>query len=74
MCMADLSEQAALVALEERLTSMYSDISRDRISLAVQAAHHHFEDSRIRDFVPLFVERRAREQLAAADQMVSAGA
>jgi hypothetical protein len=30
----------------------------------VEDAHARFEQSRIRDFVPLFVERRARAELA----------
>jgi hypothetical protein len=71
--MADLSEQAALTALTERLTSTYSDIPQDRITSVIQAAHHQFEQSRIRDFVPLFVERRARAELAAVHELVPAG-
>jgi hypothetical protein len=63
--MADLSEQAALVQLEERLASTYADIPPDRVSTAIQKAHARFERSKIRDFVPLLVERRARAELAA---------
>ncbi|MEU0494522.1 three-helix bundle dimerization domain-containing protein [Mycobacterium sp. NPDC006124] len=62
--MASLSEQAALSQVEQRLTSRYIDLPADRIQSAVQAAHERFEDSKIRDFVPLLVERRVRETLA----------
>ena len=48
----------------ERLTSKYTDVPPDRVSAAVQQAHAQFDQSRIRDFVPLFVERRARAALA----------
>jgi hypothetical protein len=36
----------------------------DKAVLFVEDAHARFEQSRIRDFVPLFVERRARAELA----------
>ena len=62
--MASLSEQAALSQLEQRLTSSYVGVSADRIEAAVRTAHARFEHSKIRDFVPLLVERRARDELA----------
>lgn len=61
--MADLSEQAAMAQVEERLTSKYADLPPDRVSMAIQQAHARFEQSKIRDFVPLLVERRARAEL-----------
>lgn len=62
--MADLSEQAALAKVVDRLTNQYSALPPDRVSAAVLRAYALFEQSRIRDFVPLFVERRARVELA----------
>jgi hypothetical protein len=62
--MADLSEQAAMAQVEGRLTSKYADLPADRVSMAIQQAHARFEQSKIRDFVPLLVERRARAELA----------
>lgn len=53
-----------MAKLEERLTGTYADLPPDRISAAVQAALARFEQSPIRDFVPLLVERRARAELA----------
>lgn len=61
---ADLSEQAALAKLEERLTSRFAGVPPDRIASVIDAAHARFKQSPIRDFVPLLVERRAREDLA----------
>ncbi len=62
-----------MMAVEERLSTMYSNISPEQISAAIQNALARFEQSAIRDFVPLFVERRAREQLAGGGQLASAG-
>ena len=62
--MANLSEQVALRQLEDRLSSVYVDIPTDRIQSAMRSAQARFEDSKIRDFVPLLVERRVRAELA----------
>lgn len=55
---AQLSEQAALDDMERRLTTIYDDVSPNVIAAAVQNVRAHFDDSPIRDFVPLLVERR----------------
>lgn len=52
--------------VERRLATSYTDVPAERISAIVQGAYAQFEQSRIRDFVPLFVERRARTELAKA--------
>ena len=64
--MADSSEQAAITQLRERLASKYAEIPPERVSAAVQVAHARFDQSPIRDFVPLLVERRVRAELADA--------
>jgi hypothetical protein len=64
--MADLSEQAALRQLEERLTSKYAAIPAERVVSAIHSAYREFEAVPIRDFVPLFVERRAQAELGRA--------
>lgn len=63
--MADLSEQAAMAQVEERLVSTYIDLPPGRVADAVQHARAAFDGSSIRDFVPLLVERRARAELSA---------
>lgn len=62
--MASLSEQAALDQLVERLSSTYAELPADRIESAMRSAQARFEDSKIRDFVPLLVERRVHADLA----------
>jgi hypothetical protein len=59
----DLSEQAAMAQVEVRLTNKYADLPPDRVSMVIQQAHARFEQGKIRDFVPLLVERRARAEL-----------
>jgi hypothetical protein len=62
--MAEMSEQLLVADAERRLTSKYPDLPVDEIARAVQRARARFEHSRIRDFVPLLVERHARAELA----------
>ena len=70
---AEISEQLLIAEVERRLTSKYAQmISPDQISTAVQKARARFEHSRIRDFVPLLVERRARAELAKLSEPVAA--
>ncbi|MDT5081951.1 MAG: hypothetical protein QOJ80_6588 [Mycobacterium sp.] len=52
-----------MAQVEERLTSKYADLPPDRVLMVIQQAHARFEQSKIRDFVPLLVERRARAEL-----------
>jgi hypothetical protein len=48
----------------KRLVRKFSHIPKDQISTTVAQAHARFEHSRVRDFKPLLVERRARVALA----------
>lgn len=70
--MPEISEQLLITEIEQRLTSKYARrISPDQISAAVQQARARFEHSRIRDFVPLLVERRAHAELAKLSEPVA---
>jgi hypothetical protein len=60
----DLNEQTAIDRLAERLSGQYPDLGEDKVAAVVHQSHERFTDSRIRDYVPLFVERRARQTLA----------
>ena len=62
--MRDLNEQTAIAQLAERLTVLYPNLGPDQVAAVVHQSHERFTDSRIRDYVPLFVERRARRALA----------
>jgi hypothetical protein len=61
--MADLSEQVALRQLEVRLANAYAEIPTERVVSAIHSAYREFDAVPIRDFVALFVERRARVEL-----------
>ncbi|WP_420855044.1 three-helix bundle dimerization domain-containing protein [Rhodococcus pseudokoreensis] len=49
--------------MREHLIQRYHHLAHDRVEDAVAAAHHRFGDYRIRDFVPLLVERAATHAL-----------
>jgi hypothetical protein len=60
----DTWEAAAIGEVVGRLTAAYSDVPADKVAAAVQNALARFDRCHIREFVPLFVERRARAELA----------
>ncbi|GAY14031.1 hypothetical protein MSZK_07570 [Mycobacterium sp. shizuoka-1] len=54
----------------DRLAAAHPDVPRDEIAHIVATAHEQFEHSRIREFVPLFVERRAHAELARRESLL----
>jgi hypothetical protein len=68
------SEAAQIDEVHERLVRKFAHIPKERISATVAQAHARFEHSRVRDFIPLLVERRARLALAQADSVAQAPA
>ena len=60
------SEAASINEVRERLAGKFSHVPEDQISTTVAHAHARFEHSRVRDFIPLLVERRARAELVRA--------
>lgn len=62
--MAVLSEQAGISDLVAQLHGRHPGLTRDVVEAVVRAEHSRFDDSPLRDYVPLLVERRAREELA----------
>ena len=63
----EVREQQAKRDLMDRLAATFRGIhSDDEITGAIDAGYRRFEQSPIRDFVPIFVERIARERLAPA--------
>jgi hypothetical protein len=65
--MPGFSSEAALIdEVQQRLVRKFSHVPKDQISTTVAHAHARFEHSRVRDFIPLLVERRARAELARA--------
>ena len=68
----ELSEQTVIDQLVVRLTSRYPAISESTVSMVVRDIHAKYDDRPLRDFIPLFVERNAKNELerlgAVADQ------
>ncbi|MEV0802335.1 hypothetical protein AB0I34_31870, partial [Kribbella sp. NPDC050281] len=46
-----------------RLRKQFPDVPADDVAAAVEAVRPEFEPNPIRDFVPLFVERGAKDRL-----------
>lgn len=65
--MIELSEQTVIEQLVERLTSNYPTVSRETVATVVQENHARFDGHPLREYIPLFVERRARRDLARLD-------
>jgi hypothetical protein len=57
------SEQAAIRQVTARLVQQFPELSAEEIDRAVTGHYDAFDDSPIRDFVPVLVERAARQQL-----------
>jgi hypothetical protein len=62
-------EDRAVHELTKRLKRSFADTcTDDQVNEAVTDAHHRFDNTPVRDFVPILVERMAREQLQACDR------
>lgn len=59
----------SLEDLVARLTVAYPSVDPSAVQAAVSAAHDHFEQARVRAYVPILVERRSRKAL---DSILSA--
>jgi hypothetical protein len=55
-----ISEETRIAEVVDRLGKSYPTLSTDTIAAAVNDMRAAFAGSRIREYVPLFVERRAR--------------
>jgi hypothetical protein len=60
----ELSEQTVIEQLVERLQTRFPTVSPETVVTVVQDNHARFEGRPLREYVPLFVERRARRDLA----------
>ena len=57
-------ERAQIDAVEDRLAQKYAELPHDHVAGVVEHVYARFHQSKLREFVPLLVERRAGEQLA----------
>jgi hypothetical protein len=58
-----VSEETLLVDIERRLIDEFPCVSTVIVDVLIRQEHARFETIPIRDFVPLLVERQARQQL-----------
>ncbi|HEY2447568.1 MAG TPA: hypothetical protein VGI49_01910 [Mycobacterium sp.] len=56
-------ERAVIYDVERRLLEKYAALPADHVTAVVRHAYAQFRSSRVRDFIPLLVERRADEEL-----------
>lgn len=61
--MPEIDERVMVEEVQRRLAVSHANVPAERITSIVQNAYAQFEHSPIRDFIPLFVERRARAEL-----------
>jgi hypothetical protein len=59
----DRKEHAALTKIIERLCRMFPELSEEDVHRAVHGKYSDFEQSPIRDYVPVLVENVARNEL-----------
>ena len=57
------SEWSAIEQLVDRLRNNYPHVPADTVATVVHHTHARFDGRPVRDFVPLFVERGAKEEL-----------
>ncbi|MDT5210251.1 MAG: hypothetical protein QOF67_2666 [Mycobacterium sp.] len=57
------SEWSAISRLVDRLRNNYPEVPADTVATVVHHNHARFDGRPVRDFVPLFVERGAKEEL-----------
>jgi hypothetical protein len=58
-----VSEDTLLADIERRLIDEFPCVSSVVVDVLIRQEHARFETSPIRDFVPLLVEKQARQQL-----------
>ena len=65
--MVNSSEWMAIGQVVKRLREHYPAVPADTVTTIVHRHHARFDESPVRDFVPLFVERGSRRDLAVLD-------
>ncbi|MFJ4037165.1 three-helix bundle dimerization domain-containing protein [Microbacterium sp. NPDC090007] len=56
-------EESAISEIVERLEERFPQSSPETVRAAVEDARQHFSRAKVKDFVPLFIEREARARL-----------
>lgn len=63
--MQNIDEPQALAQVCDRLTERFPDLSTETVRAVIDRAHHQLDGRPVRNYVPVLVERAAREALAA---------
>ena len=58
-----VTEWSAIEQLVARLRNVYPNVPADTVATVVHHNHARFDGRPLRDFVPLFVERGAKQEL-----------
>jgi hypothetical protein len=58
-----VTEQTVLADIEQRLVDEFPSVSREVVDGLIRRERTRFQSSRIRDFIPLLIEKHARRQL-----------
>jgi hypothetical protein len=58
------AEWIAVKDVVARLSHIYPEVAEDIVTAVVHQNHARFDGRRVRDFVPLFVERSSNKELA----------
>lgn len=58
-----VGEETLLADIERRLVDEFPCVAPQAVNTLIRTGRARFETSRIRDFVPLLVEKRARREL-----------
>lgn len=58
-----ISEEPLLAHLERRLIHEFPTVSPEEVDALVRREHARFDASPIRGFIPLFIEKHARDEL-----------
>ena len=61
---AQQSESHQIDQVVTRLSATYPTVSQTRVVEVVRTVHADFDGRPLREFVPLFVERRAKQELS----------
>ena len=62
--MGQVDEAAQIAEVMARIAVTYPDISTTDIERVIQTVHTGFDDAKVREFIPLLVERKVRAVLA----------
>lgn len=58
-----VDESKAIEEITDRLKERFPDMSRDAIVEAIGFAQSSFDDAKVRDFVPVLIEKEAKKRL-----------